>query len=167
MKVTFDLESEEAVEAVLAVFKKYRELNWDPDVRFEERYYDWGDEKVLQLCTGNRWIVRVSEQTLTYEGSREGFVALTPFSNLNTASPCARIYNNERGRGIELYVPRELTGRDAVLQRAELCQYETSHPDLKDPQYFSATIEPLREEPGKAIIMNPGPKRVVSYSPVR
>jgi hypothetical protein len=164
MKVVFKLEN---VEAILSIFKKYRELNWDPDVRFEERYYDWGDEKVLQLCTGNRWIVRVSEQTLTYEGSRAGFVALTPFNNLDTAAPCAYIYNDERGKGIEISAPRDVTGGDAVFQRAELTQYETSHPELKEWRYFSATVEPLEEEPGKAVVMNPGPKRIISYTQVR
>jgi hypothetical protein len=162
MKVTFDLESEEAVEAVLAVFKKYRELNWDPDVRFEERYYDWGDEKVLQLCTGNRWIVRVSEQTLTYVGSRAGFVALTPFNNLDTEA-CAHIYNDERGKGIEIYAPKAVTGGEGVHQRATLCQYETSHPELTDWRYFSAVLEPLGEDRGKAVVMNPRPERIVNY----
>jgi hypothetical protein len=160
MRVVFRLVN---VEAILSIFKKYRELNWDDEVRFGEAYFDSGDEKILRLSTGNRWIVRVSEQTLTYEGSRAGFVALTPFNNLDTAAPCAYIYNDERGKGIEISAPRDVTGGDAVFQRAELTQYETSHPELKEWRYFSAVLEPLGEDRGKAVVMNPGPKRIVNY----
>jgi hypothetical protein len=159
MKVVFRLEN---VESILSIFKKYRELNWDDEVRFGEAYSEFGDERILRLCTGNQWIVNVSEQTLTYEGSRAGFVALTPFNNLDTEA-CAHIYNDERGKGIEISAPKAVTGGEGVHQRATLCQYETSHPELTDWRYFSAVLEPLGEDRGKAVVMNPGPKRIVSY----
>jgi hypothetical protein len=143
MKITFKIEDKEQYEKLKQILQKYAsQEDWAGTIEQE------GDKITVILTTGNRWVL--SKDRLTYEGSRAGFHAFTPFSGRG------RI--DEQGF-IEIYLPESV---ESV--KLELVEYTTTNPHLK----WWERVEPLLQEPDKAVVLDQygTPLRVVPYKNV-
>jgi hypothetical protein len=147
MKIKFGYLSEKGIETVLSEFNAYAlsNLNWGGELRKE------GDEVILTLTTGNKWILDTAKGTLAYEGSRRGFNKLTPFVNV-------KLHHDHLLVDVE---------KNDIVEKSEILtplEYQTTFPTLKWSEY----LEPLLDMPEFAVVFDAygTPRRVVPYKNV-
>jgi hypothetical protein len=148
MKVKFTVDPKLAT-IIRRQFEEYaRQENWWGDA------YESENELTLVLTTGNKW--SVSRDTLTYEGSRAGFHAFTPFAfKPEVKGDALVIFDRD---------PESICNAFIEVGEAELAYYHTSHPRLK----WSERVVPLVQEPDKAVVKDPYGQllRVIPYKNV-
>jgi len=155
MRIKFKIPREWA-ELIAEQFAKYAAMNEDFEM--------WGgslcrdpSRTILTHCTGNRWTVDISEGTLTYEGSREGFNALTPFPFAEeTVVNAELLFSPPR---LVFYAER----KELELSDKDIVEYETTYEGL---QWYQR-IKKLEGEPDKAVVLEGNtPIKVVPYKNV-
>jgi len=142
MKVKFEM-SEKVKEKVAQVFKRY--FDEFPDLEI----YGTTNTKIVH-STGNTW--KITNDSLCYEGSREGFLSFTPFSisrgvSVKPCVPSEQALFEGAKLGLRLY-----SRDDREEYTLPLVSYSSSHPDLQDDRYFSCRLAPLEENPDKAVV---------------
>jgi len=158
MKIKFKLPYR-AVRKLAAQLRKYgKEREKEGWEDFGGRFYGSRFRVTVILTTGNRWTADLTERTLEYDGSREGFHSFTPFRG-SKIRPEVRFRTGEPVFFVtelddDLYGIRE-------VYIGELVEYETSYPLLE----WWERIRRIEEEPEKAVTIYPDgwPRRLVPY----
>jgi hypothetical protein len=150
MRITFSGLSDKGIETIENEFNSYvlsQEQPWGGELKKE------GDEITLILTTGNKWVLNKRLGELTYEGSRHGFVKLTPFKNVRITKEGLLVYTSFDEHGV-------VEGWDQLY----VLSYETSYPSLK----WYERIEQLLQMPEFGVIFdhNGIPLRVAPYKNV-
>jgi hypothetical protein len=150
MKITFSGLSDRGIQTIENEFNAYvlsQEQPWGGDLEKE------GDEIRLILTTGNKWILNKRTGELSYEGSRDGFQKLTPFTRVRITKDGLLVYT-------------EIDENDVIKKWDTLyvLSYHTTHPTLK----WWERVEQLQQMPEFGVIFdhNGIPLRVAPYKNV-